>query len=351
MEQKISILTPRRRQILNIVVREYIETALPVGSKSVSQHPELSVSPATVRNEMAYLEEHNYLTHPHTSAGRVPTEKGYRYFVEQLMDDVILPVEEQRMIVHQFHQTQLDINQWMRLAATVLAHASRGAAVVAPPHVHRCRFKHMELLSTHGSLVLLVLVLQGGLVKQQMLTLSQTPSQADLSRICRWLNDILDGNEASEIYHHLVTLPQFEQEISKMVVQIMETIDEKKEPLYRDGLINVLAQPEFEQDANHVISVFSSGGPLDVALSDMLSLGLERQSVHVVIGGEGQYTDLSDFSLVLSRYGINNHITGGLGVLGPIRMPYGRTVSAVRFVSQLLSNLIYDLYGDQTWPV
>jgi heat-inducible transcriptional repressor len=351
MEQKISILTPRRRQILNIVVREYIETALPIGSKNVSQHPDLHVSPATVRNEMAYLEEHGYLTHPHTSAGRVPTEKGYRYFVEQLMDDVVLPLEEQRMIIHQFHQTQLDINQWMRLAATVLAHASRGAAVIAPPRVHRSRFKHVELISTHGSLVLLVLVLQGGLVKQQMLTLSQIPSQADLSRICHWLNDAFSGNQASEIRQQLVTLPQFEQEIAKTVAQIMETIDEQKEPLYRDGLINVLTQPEFEQDANHVISVFSSGGPLDVAFSDMTSMGLDGTSVHIIIGGEGQYTDLADFSLVLSRYGINNHITGALGVLGPIRMPYARTVSAVRFVSQLLSNLIYDLYGDQGSPM
>ncbi|MBN1581488.1 MAG: heat-inducible transcription repressor HrcA [Anaerolineae bacterium] len=351
MEQQIGILTPRRRKILNIVVREYIETASPVGSKSVSQHPELKVSPATVRNEMAYLEDHGYLTHPHTSAGRMPTEKGYRYFVEQLMDDVILPLEEQRMIVHQFHQTQLDVNQWMRLAATVLAHASRGAAIVAPPRVHRCRFKHMELLSTHGAMVLLVLVLEGGLVKQQMLTLAEMPSQADLSRISRWLNDVFAENEASEIRRQLVVLPQFEQEVSEMVVHIMETIDKQKEPLYRDGLINVLAQPEFEQDANHVINVFSSGGSLDVALSDMLSMGLDSTSVRVVIGGEGQYNDLSDFSLVLSRYGINNHITGALGVLGPIRMPYGRTVSAVRFVSQLLSNLIYDMYGDQTSPI
>jgi heat-inducible transcriptional repressor len=184
-----------------------------------------------------------------------------------------------------------------------------------------------------------------------MLTLSQVPSQADLSRISRWLNDVFAQNDANEIRHQLQTLPQFEQEISTTVAYIMETIDKQKEPLYRDGLINVLAQPEFEQDANHVINVFSSGGPLDVALSDMLSMGLDAKSVRVVIGGEGQYTDLSDFSLVLSRYGINNHITGALGVFGPIRMPYGRTVSAVRFVSRLLSNLIYDLYGDQTSPV
>ncbi len=347
MEREIGILTPRRKQILDLVVREYIKAAAPVGSKAICKYPGLNVSPATVRNEMAYLEEYGYLTHPHTSAGRVPTERGYRYFVEQLMDDMRLPVEEQRMIVHQFHQTQLDINQWMRLAATVLAHASRGAAVVAPPRVYRCQFKHVELISTHGALVLLVLVLQGGLVKQQVLTLSEAHSQADLSRICRWLNDLFAGNDADEIRQQLAALPRFEQEIGMMVAQIMAQIDQQKEPLYRDGLINVLAQPEFEQNANHVIHVFSAGGPLDVALADLLSRGMDSQSVQVVIGGEGQYSDLADFSLVLSRYGINNHITGALGVLGPIRMPYARTVSAVRFVSRLLSSLIYDTYGDE----
>jgi heat-inducible transcriptional repressor len=131
MSQGIDILTPRRQHILGILVRKHIETAMPVSSRSVSVHPDLGVSSATVRNEMAYLEEHGYLTHPHTSAGRVPTEKGYRYFVEQLMVDVSLPLEERLMIEHQFHQAQLDLNQWMRLAATVLAHSSHGAAIVA----------------------------------------------------------------------------------------------------------------------------------------------------------------------------------------------------------------------------
>jgi len=347
MGQEIDIMTPRRRHILNIVVREYIATAMPIGSKSVSIYPELDVSPATVRNEMAYLEEHGFLTHPHTSAGRTPTEKGYRYFVEQLMDDVLLPAEEQRMIAHQFHQAQLDLDQWMRLAATALAHASRGAAVVTPPRVYRCRFKHMELVSTHGTLVLLVLVLQGGLVRQQMITLSETRGQDDLSRIAHWLNDVFAGSKTEEIGAQLANLPRFEQEIGSMVVKIMREVDEQREPSYRDGLVNVLAQPEFEQNANRVVNVFASGGPLDVALAELVSTIIDGRGVQIVIGGEGQYTDLADFSLVLSRYGVNGHITGALGVVGPLRMPYARTVSAVRFVSRLLSDLMYDVYGNE----
>ncbi len=351
MGQDVDILTPRRQLILGIVVQNYIETAMPVSSKSVSRHPDLDVSPATVRNEMSYLEEHGYLTHPHTSAGRLPTEKGYRYFVEQLMGDVRLPVEERRMIEHQFYQAQMEIDQWMRLAATVLAHSARGASIVAPPRVHRCRFKHIELISTHGSMVLLILVLQEGLIKQQMLTLANTLSQEDLSRISRWLNDVFAGLEANEIRHQIAALPVFEYEIGSLVIKMMTEVDGRTEPVYRDGLVNVLSQPEFAESGQTVAQVFSAGGPLDIVLAEMLSMAAERGSVQIVIGSEGQHNELSDFSLVLSRYGVNGYATGALGVLGPMRMPYARTVSVVRFVSQLMSNLVFDLYGGEMTPM
>jgi heat-inducible transcriptional repressor len=350
MVQEIDILTPRRQLILGILVRDYVETAMPVSSKSLSEHPELRVSPATVRNEMAYLEEHGYLTHPHTSAGRLPTEKGYRYFVEQLMHDIRLSADERRMIEHQFYQTQMDLNQWMRLSAAVLAHAARGAALVAPPRVHRCRFKHLELISTHGPVVLLILVLQEGLIKQQMLTLQHSLNQEDLSRVSRWLNDVFAGLEAAEIRQQLTPLPTFEQEIGTLVSTSMDEVDSRSGPVYRDGLVNVLSQPEFVASAQRVAQVFSDGGPLDVMLSEMLTMAADRESVQIVIGGEGQRNELSDFSLVLSRYGVNGYATGALGVVGPLRMPYARTVSVVRFVSRLLSNLVFDLYGGELPP-
>jgi heat-inducible transcriptional repressor len=350
MSADIDILTPRRQHILGIVVREYVDAATPVGSKGVSQYPELDVSPATVRNEMAYLEEHGYLTHPHTSAGRVPTEKGYRYFVEQLMGEMHLPGEERRMIEHQFYQAHLNLDEWMSLAATVLARTSRGAALVAPPRVHRCRFKHLELIATHGPLVLLILVLQEGLIKQQLLTLSNALNQEDLSRISRWLNDVFAGLQDDEVRHQLAPLPVFEQEIGTLVASLMEQVDTRDGPVFRDGLANVLAQPEFGESAQRVAQVFAAGGPLDLMLGDMLSMAPEKDSVQVVIGGEGRRNELADFSLVLSRYGVNGYATGALGVLGPLRMPYARTVSVVRFVSQLLSNLLSDLYGGDLPP-
>jgi heat-inducible transcriptional repressor len=199
-------------------------------------------------------------------------------------------------------------------------------------------------------LVLLILVLQEGMIKQQMLTLQRSLTQEDLSRVSRWLNDVFSSLEAAEVRQQIVSLPAFEQEIGSLVADLMDQIDNRGGPVYRDGLVNVLSQPEFVADAQHVAQVFSDGGPLDVMLSDMLSMAADRESVQIVIGGEGQRNELSDFSLVLSRYGINGHVTGALGVVGPMRMPYARTVSVVRFVSRLLSNLVFDLYGGELPP-
>ena len=125
----------------------------------------------------------------------------------------------------------------------------------------------------------------------------------------------------------------------------MVEVDRRSGPVYRDGLVNVLGQPEFIDTGKEVAQVFSAGGPLDLMLSDMLSMAAERGSVQIVIGSEGQHNELSEFSLVLARYGVNGYATGALGVLGPLRMHYARTVSVVRFVSHLLSNLIFDMYG------
>jgi heat-inducible transcriptional repressor len=259
-------------------------------------------------------------------------------------------VDERRMIEHQFHQAQLDLNQWMRLAATVMAHASRAAAIIAPPKIHRCRFKHLELISTHGPLVLLVLVLEEGLVRQQVLSMERPRSQEDLSRVSRWLNDVFAGLESDDIRLQFAALPAFEVQVGNLVVEMMEWIDHNSGPVYRDGLVNVLSEPEFVQNAGQVAQVFTDGGPLDLLLWDMLSMAAERGSVQVVIGGEGQRSELSDFGLVLSHYGVSGYATGALGVLGPVRMPYARAVSVVRFMSRLLSDLIQQLYGDQLPP-
>ena len=157
MGRSTSELNPRRQAVLAIVVQEYIASAQPIGSKTVVEGYRLKLSSATIRNEMKVLEEQGYLTHPHTSAGRIPTEEGYRYFVEHLLPDLSLSVDDQRMIQHQFHQVGQETDQWAQLAAAVLAHSAQMAALATPIRAESCQFKHVELVEVRDGLVLLVL--------------------------------------------------------------------------------------------------------------------------------------------------------------------------------------------------
>ena len=166
-------LTDRQKVILTLVIHDYVRTAVPVGSDHLVRQYHLDFSPATVRNELAALTEMGYLRQPHTSAGRVPSEEGYRYFVGRLQEDVDLPESMRQTISHQFYQTRHDMDQWGRLAASVLAHQSKAVSLVTAPMSETVRFKHMELIATHGRQILMVLVLGGGDVHQMWQTGSQ----------------------------------------------------------------------------------------------------------------------------------------------------------------------------------
>src|SRR3990170_2039871 len=186
-------LTERQQTLLLLIIRDYIDSAQPVGSKWLVGHYHLDLSSATIRNEMSMLTEMGYLRQPHTSAGRVPTEEGYRYFVGQMMNQAELPVAVRNTISHQFHQARADIDQWMHLAASILAHQSQGASVVTAPRSTQGRFKHVELISTQGRQVLMVLVMAGGEVSQQALTLAEPVSQQQLSQAASHLNGLFAG--------------------------------------------------------------------------------------------------------------------------------------------------------------
>jgi heat-inducible transcriptional repressor len=186
-------LTERQKTLLLLIIRDYIESAQPVGSKRLVEHYHINLSTATIRNEMGALTEMGYLRQPHTSAGRVPTEEGYRYVVSQMMHNAELPETIQQTISHQFHQSRADMNQWMTLAASVLAHQSQGISMITAPHAEQARYKHVELISTQGRQVLMVLVMAGGEVSQQILTLAEPVSQERLSQTASRLNGLLAG--------------------------------------------------------------------------------------------------------------------------------------------------------------
>jgi heat-inducible transcriptional repressor len=341
-------LSDRQRAVLGLVVKHHIDTAQPVGSKNVAELYSLSISSATVRNEMAWLEEHGYLTHPHPSAGRVPTEAGYRFFVEHLMGEARLPLAQQVMIRHQFHQSGLDLDQWAKLAAAVLAHVARGAALVMTPHsAQQCHLRRLDLISIRESLILLVLVMQEGVVAQRMLSLAQAEGQDGLTRAANKFNDLFAGLTTQQIRMRPAMFESFEQEILELVVQLMEETDkEARVEVYRDGLSHVLDEPEFADTraGRQVVRVLEEHRLLTMLAGEVG----QRGGVQVIIGGEGRWEDLSDCSVILSSYGYMPKISGLLGVLGPMRMPYARAISAVRYVSDVLSELVRSLYvGDE----
>jgi heat-inducible transcriptional repressor len=346
----MSTITERQKLILALIIHTYVETAQPVGSKALIERYKLESSSATIRNDMAELTEAGLLRQPHTSAGRVPTEEGYRYFVRQLMGQTELPVNTRRTITHQFYQAGRDVNRWMRLAASVLAHQSQGASLVTSPRPESARFKHLSLISTHGRQVLMVMVWTGGQVRQQMLTLAEPVSQEQLSTAASHINLLCEGLDADAIAALHGKFDALEQDVIKLIREELERMKQVVSgEVYRDGLTNVLAEPEFaeSESARKALRVLEERSMLEDLLSrTVLTSGMD--DVQVLIGGEGTWEDLRDCSMVLARYGAPGLVTGALGVLGPTRMAYGRTVSTVRFVSGLLSDLVIEMLAEET---
>ena len=346
----MTTLTERQKLILALIIHTYVETAQPVGSKALIERYKLDTSSATIRNDMVELTDAGYLRQPYTSAGRVPTEEGYRYFVRQLMGQTELPANTRRTITHQFYQAGRDVNRWMRLAASVLAHQSQGASLVTSPRPESARFKHLSLISTHGRQVLMVIVWTGGQVRQQMLTLAEPVSQEQLSSAASHINLVCEGLDADGIAALGGQFDALEQDVIKLTREELERMKQVVSgEVYRDGLTNVLAEPEFaeSESARKALRVLEERSMLEDLLSrTVLTSGMD--DVQVLIGGEGTWEDLRDCSMVLARYGAPGLVTGALGVLGPTRMAYGRTVSTVRFVSGLLSDLVIEMLAEET---
>ncbi len=337
-------LTERQRTILLLLIRDYIETAQPVGSKRLVERFHLDLSTATVRNEMSALTEMGYLKQPHTSAGRVPAEEGYRVFVGQMMQKAELPSSVQNTISHQFFQAPPDIDQWMTLAASVLAHQSQGVSVVTAPHAEMIRFKHIELISTQGRQVLMVLVLEGGEVNQQVLTLAEPVMQDRLSQAAARLNSLLAGLSIEAIASLSSRNDALEQDIITLLIQDMKRTSENASgEIYTDGLTNVLSEPEFAEsdEARWAMKLFEERSTLQ-GLIARASTNSSVGGLQVLIGGTGGWQELRQCSMVIARYGAPGLATGTLGVLGPMRMSYARTIPTVRYVAGLLSNLMND---------
>ncbi len=364
-------LSKRQETILSLIVREYVKTPTPIGSKALVERYGLKVSSATVRNDMAILEEQGLIAAPHTSAGRAPTEEGYRYFVQRLIGDAELASTERRMIRHQFHQAQLAPDQWLQLAASVLANIAHSASLVTSPVIAQAVFKHIELIATTGRLVLMILVLEGGEVRQQMLSLAEPVAQELLSQSSARINALCAGSGMEVIRTQAAHQPTLDQEIMELIADLFDASSQRQRAVYYDGLVNVLdptllldrldvTDPHERDELRRTLVEVDSHGARQTLhlleeqslLKNILSeaLSSEMPGVQVMIAGDGRWEELSHTSMILSRYGIIGQATGTLGILGPTRLHYGRAISAVRYVAALMSDMLVDIYGEGTRP-
>jgi heat-inducible transcriptional repressor len=343
--ERETMLTDRQATLLGLIVQEYVDTAVPVGSDAIVRKHELPVSSATIRNEMARLEDEGYVSHPHTSAGRVPSDKGYRYYVEALMQESDLPWEVKQTIRHQFHQAGREEDEWIQLAAAVLARAVENAAVVTVPRSRESRLKRIELVGIQDNAALLVLVLDHARVKQQVLIFPEAVEQDQLTQISNHLNDVFAGLSAGDIGRSQAQMTQLEWHVANAVREIIQASDRGGyDEAYLEGVRNVLAKPEFATSEKML-------GMLDVLEQRNLTRlipfrALAGDGITVMIGAENEEDAMRDYSIVVTRYGVPGGIGGAMAVLGPTRMHYPETISTVRYVAGLMSEMLTTFYDE-----
>ena len=326
------------------VVGEYIVTATPVGSETVVRKYGLGVSPATVRNDTAELETEGYVLQPHTSAGRIPSDTGYRYYVECLMGDAKLPPEEQRTIRHQFHQVERELDEWPRLTASILARTVRNAALVSTPRTPQTRLRHMELVELQERLALLVLVFQEAKLRKQVLSFDTPISRDRLTALTQRLNSLCSSLTCAQMKPKTAELSAAEEHVFQSVLKLMHDEDQSSfGDIQLDGLRHILAQPEFanSRKIQQLLEVLEEKTALKALLPHLVT----DNGVQVVIGQEHGQEVMQECSVVMASYGIPGQLRGAWGVLGPTRMPYSRAVSAVHYLSSVISDLLMELGG------
>ncbi len=348
----IGPLDLRTQAILRAVIEEYVTTATPVGSQALVERYGLGVSSATVRGILAELEAAGLLTHPHTSAGRVPTDAGYRFYVESIVDAVPLPAVEQLMIRHQFGQVEFASEHWFRLAATTLASITRSAGLATPAKPRSAHVRRIDLVAINERMASLILVLREGAIKQALVNFADDDSidQPTLNRVAGLLNERLADKtavQAEAIVERFRTDDRLEalaRRIGERVARIVKDYDgEAIEEVFSDGLLNVMDAPEFAQSdkLRRVFSALENRAYLGQLVGDVADAG----RIRIFIGHENQPIEMRDVSLVLAPYGRAGQAIGVVGVLGPTRMSYSQAIGTVRFVSSLMNELVDHLYA------
>lgn len=342
-EREKQVLTERQQTVLRLLIREYVATGRPVGSKTLANQFPVAVSSATLRNEMVALEEMGFLLQPHTSGGRVPTDRGFRYYVHHLMDRPELSSGDQIMIRHQFRQVEAQLDSWIDFAAAVLAETAGNVSIVTAPRSVVARLRHFELISLQPRLALLILVTQESAVRQMMLHLPEDADQAFLNQLTDAMVPVVRGLGADGVEGRRIGSTGLAAFVLEHIATGLRDMGSAEQTQIRhSGLENILGQPEFAGEEGYSVLELLRGTSLLGALLPQMTVDDE---VQVFIGDENPAGALRRFGVVMATYGVHDEVTGLLGVLGPTRMSYWRSISSVRYMARLMSDLMEDLYS------
>ncbi|MCB4756002.1 MAG: heat-inducible transcriptional repressor HrcA [Elusimicrobia bacterium] len=333
----------RKEKILQAVVHLYIKTGTPVGSSTIVEKYDLNLSPASIRNVLAELERDDFLTHPHTSAGRMPTDKGYRFYVNSIANLQNLAVEEERHIQDEYNRRMREIEDFMLSTTRVLSELSRCTGFALTSTMETEKIRRIELIPVSQTQILCVLVSESGLVRNHMIMVSRVPDEEALRLANRFLNERLSGLSFPEAQSRLVSENErfnaqhlVNREFLELLAQHLFDRATKTD-LYVDGTSNILKFPEFHD--YHIMRNFAELVDEREALGKLLTRELSQPGIQVKIGAEAS-PELKDFSVVSSGYTIHGRPVGILGILGPKRMEYGRMMAIVNAVASLVNKYI-----------
>ena len=337
----------RQKSILNAIVESYVDTAMPVGSRAISQRFRHTISPATIRNVMADLEEIGLIMQPHTSAGRVPTDKGYRFYVDSLLEPEHLTKEEESIINKLIHQPGGDIEYIMQNASKAISIITNIAGVVLTPRLKRSIFKHIELFSVDESRILAVVVTGSGFIKNSIMDFEGHITKQELIRITEFLNSELEGVSLGEIKSYL-TRKLLEERDSfytflKRASDILSVsgLFKADDHLYFEGTACIMSHPEFTDIKK--VRLFLRACEDKRGLLNLLNEDMDQEGIKIHIGKENIDSDIQNCSVVTCNYNINGATVGAMAAIGPTRMEYGKVMSVLKYISYGLGKELENL--------
>jgi heat-inducible transcriptional repressor len=338
------VLNQRGRSVLNAIIKDYIETAEPVGSRTISKKNDIHLSPATIRNIMAELEDIGLIAQPHVSAGRVPTEEGLRFYVNSILELRPLADVEKRRIQNYLKESNLEVDDLLRTTSKMLAVVTEQAAIVSRPKSSATVFKHIEFIRMRDYLVLMVLVTESGLVQNKILEIEDNLSQPELDRLTHYLNELLCDLTLDQLKRKVLEeMKKDKDEFDALLSKALEISnqafqDETVGEVYIEGRTNLMRYPEFSQ-IEPLRKLFKAFEEKSILIL-LLEKSINASGIQIFIGSETRINEMGGCSVITASYNKGEYPIGTLGVIGPTRMDYDRVIPIVDYTAKVVSKIL-----------